>query len=296
MCASATDQSAPEEPPEERLQRTKDQVRRVTVDTSGSLTARALLDLWRGLLNVRLWGMLAWSDLRQQYRRSTFGPLWITLSLAVFIGALGFLYADLFNKPLEVFIPHLTLGVIVWRMLSGIIEQGCTSFIAGEGIIKQLYAPLSVHAYRVVARQVLIVAHHSIIFVVVAFAFRMTPTAQWLLAVPGFLLIVLTGVWVAILGGIVSTRFRDVPQMVSAITQVIFFLTPVIWIADLVPQRAIFLYYNPFYHYIELVRAPLLNRPVDLWHWQFAGAAAVAGWIVTLLAYRKFRSRIAYWL
>ena len=50
-------------------------------------------DLRAGLLLWRLWGMLAWHDIRARYRRSKIGPLWMTLSVAIFIGFLGLLYS-----------------------------------------------------------------------------------------------------------------------------------------------------------------------------------------------------------
>jgi ABC-2 type transport system permease protein len=270
--------------------------RALLIDTQKSLMRRALGDLWMGLVDFRRWGALAWSDMRRQYRRSTFGPFWITLSMAVFICLLGLLYSGLFNRPVEIFIPHLTAGIILYRVISGTLEEGSRCFINAEGVIKQMAAPLSIHAYRVVASQMLTLAHHSIVFAAVALTFRIMPTTQWLYAGAGLLLFILTGVWVCLLAGLASVRFRDIPQMLQSVTLVIFFLTPVIWMADSMPRRALFLQLNPFYHYIELVRAPLLNQAIDPRHWLFAIGVTIAGWIVTLFVYRRFRPRVAYWL
>jgi len=264
--------------------------------TAGSRLSRALKDLWDGLLLYRLWGVLGWSDIRQQYKRSTFGPLWITLSMALFIVILGILYAYLFRRDLAVYMPHLTLGYILWTAISTFVESGTRSFIGADGIIKQLFAPLSVHAYRLAWVNLLTLAHHAVIFVGVAIYFSIAPSLKWLLVIPGLLLVTLTGVWVTLLLGMVSARFRDIPQLIGSVMRVMFFLTPVIWQADLVPHRAVFLTANPFYHYIELIRGPLLNKPIDPLHWQVAIAVTVIGWIVTIFVFRTFRARIAYWL
>lgn len=85
-------------------------------------------------------------------------------------------------------------------------------------------------------------------------------------------------------------------MLVQSVTRVMLFLTPVIWMADLMPRRAIFLTWNPFYHYIEIVRAPLLERPFDPLHWQVAIGGTLIGWVVTLAIYTRFRPRIPYWL
>src|SRR5262249_35858658 len=119
---------------------------------------------------------------------------------------------------------------------------------------------------------------------------------EWLLVIPGLVLIVLTGAWVVLLLGLICARFRDIPEIVRSVMRVVFFLTPVIWQPDLVSRRAVFLTTNPFYHYIELLRGPLLNKPFDPLHWYVAGALTIGGWIVTLALYQRFRQRIAYWL
>jgi ABC-type polysaccharide/polyol phosphate export permease len=264
--------------------------------TAGSPLQRALDDLWQGLLLYRFWGLLAWKDVRRHYRRSTLGPLWITFSMAIFIGLLGILYAQLFNRPLAIYIPHLTVGYTIWTMISSFVERGSKCFTAAEGIIKQTCAPLSVHAYRVVGLDIITFAHHAVLFIPVAIIFSVTPQPQWLLAIPGLILIVLTGTWVALLLGLICTRFRDIPEMIKSVMRVMFFLTPVIWHPDLVSRRAIFLTANPFYHYIELVRGPLLNKPIDPLHWYVAGAITFGGWLVTIAVYQRLRFRIPYWL
>ena len=269
---------------------------KIVVNTAASPTKRALMDLWTGLLQFNLWGLLGWADVRNQYRRSTLGPLWITLSTGIFVATLGLLYAGLFDRALEHYVPHLAIGYIIWGMIATFIESGAKCFISAERIIKQLAAPLSVHVYRLMWSTLLTVAHHAIIFVIVAMVFQITPTMQWLLVIPGFLLIFATGMWVILFLGMLSARFRDVPQIVQSAVRVLFFLTPVIWMPETNAERAAFLTVNPFYHYIELVRAPLLNQPIDPLHWQVAGAITLVGWIFTLIVYRRFRPRVAYWL
>lgn len=270
--------------------------KRKVVTSDRSMTRRAIDDLIGGLLRVNIWGVLGWSDIRQQYRRSTLGPLWITLSMAAFVLFLGILYAQLFNRPLHIYMPHLAIGYILWSMISNFVEGGSRCFINAEGIIKQLAAPLSVHAYRLIWANLLTLAHHAIIIVVVMAVFQIQPNQNWLLAIPGLLLILLTGGWVILLLGTLSARFRDIPQIVQTVMRMLFFLTPVLWMPEFIPRRAIFLTANPFHHYLELVRGPLLNKPIDPLHWQVAGALTVIGWIVTLLIYRRFRQRVAYWL
>ena len=66
-----------------------------------SATERALLDLVRGARAHHLWGLLGWQDIRRRYRRSILGPFWITISMGVFVAALGTLYGALLKVEIS---------------------------------------------------------------------------------------------------------------------------------------------------------------------------------------------------
>jgi ABC-2 type transport system permease protein len=263
---------------------------------------RAADDLSGGWRQRQLWGHLAWQDIRQRYRRSVLGPIWITISMAVTAIALGILYAGLFGNDLSVQLPYILVGFIVWAFISGCISEGSEVFIANEGLIKQLPAPLSVHVYRLVWRQILFFAHNLIVYAVMFVFFPQPLNWGSLLAIPAFVLLAVNGAWVALLLGIVTTRFRDLAPITQSLVQLLFFLTPIVWIyQDLldnaaIASRARLVEFNPLLHFIEIIRQPMLGQEQHLRHWVVVGVITVVGWALTLVALRRFRSRIAYWV
>ena len=261
-----------------------------------SQTALALRDVAEGARAFRLWGMLGWQDVRQRYRRSTLGPFWLTISMGALVGGLGVLYAGLFRMDVADYLPFVAAGLILWGLISGLITEGSAAFIGAEGIIKQVNLPLSVHVYRVVWRNFIVFAHNVVIYVAAAVFFSIQPGWTGLLVLPGLALLCLNGVWVGLLLGLISARFRDVPQIAASIVQVAFFLTPIIWKPELLPERAFILDLNPFFHLLELVRAPLLGQAPGLVSWLAASGITLGGWLVTLVMYRRYRWRIAYWV
>ena len=109
-------------------------------------------DMTAGSKMYQLWGKLGWNDIIQRYQRSILGPLWLTISMGVLIGALGFLYANLFKMDLSTYLPFLTVGFILWQLVSGILLDGCNAFVSAEGIIKQIKLPLSLHICHLLFR------------------------------------------------------------------------------------------------------------------------------------------------
>ncbi|GAB3357553.1 galactan export ABC transporter permease subunit Wzm/RfbD [Modestobacter lapidis] len=265
---------------------------------------RAADDLVGGWGQRQLWGHLGWQDIRQRYRRSLLGPIWITISMAVTAVALGILYAGLFGNELSVQLPYILVGFIVWGFISGCISEGSEVFIANEGLIKHLPSPLSVHVYRLVWRQVLFFAHNLAVYAVMLIIFPQQLSWTSLTAFPAFLLLTLNGAWAALLLGMATTRFRDLTPITQSIVQLMFFLTPIVWIyEDLVnspnpaiAERARLVEFNPFLHFIEIIRQPMLGQDQQIRHWIIVLAITVVGWAVTLVVLRRYRARISYWV
>ena len=262
------------------------------------LAKKGWIDIYAAFKNYELAGVLGWQDIRQRYRRSSLGPFWLTISMAVLIGALGLIFGNLFNVPTHDFLPFLTLGLILWTLISTILNEGCTGFVMAEAMIKQISLPLFIHILRILWRNLIIFAHNMVVYPLILLFFWMPPQLTALWSVAGLVLLMLNLSWMSLLLGIFCSRFRDVPQIISNLLQVFFYVTPIIWMPQLLPKRAsIFLLdANPFFHLIQIVRAPLLGIAPSALNWQFSILLALVGWLGTVLFYGRFRSRIAYWL
>jgi ABC-type polysaccharide/polyol phosphate export permease len=256
----------------------------------------AIRDIVAGAYLWQIWGALGWQDIVLRYHRSRVGPFWLTISMGVTIGAIGVVYAGLFKADFAKYLPHVAIGVVVWGLISGLVNDGCSAFIGGQASIKQVRLPLSVYVYRVVWRNLIIFGHNFLIVVVVALIFDIRPGWIALLALPAILLLCLNGVWLGLLLGLLSARFRDVPQIVTNAMQVVFFVTPIIWQPDLLPNRPLVVTFNPFFYLVEIVRAPLSGESTPIRYWLTVLAVIFAGSAVALAMYARFRRRIPYWI
>jgi len=114
--------------------------------------------------------------------------------------------------------------------------------------------------------------------------------------IPGFVLLAINGLWISILLGLVSTRFRDVPPIVGSFLQVLFFMTPIIWPAEMLGHWQALATYNPLFAMVDVVRAPLLGVPTAKTSWIILSAMTILGCAITFAVFARFRSRIAYWI
>lgn len=258
----------------------------------------ALASVFAGLRQYPLAATLGWQDIKQRYRRSKVGPFWLTISMGVMIASIGIVFGQIFNSPMKEYLPFLAAGIIFWGFISGVINDGCLGFVAAEGIIKQLPIPLFVHILRAVWRNFLIMLHNLAILPVVMLVLGVPITPYILLVLPGLALVLINLTWMALLLGVVSTRFRDMPNIIASILQVTFYLTPIIWMPNLLPARAstMMLATNPFFHLLEIIRTPFLGQMPNVTSWLVVLLMTLVGWIITLKVFGRYQHRLAYWL
>lgn len=256
----------------------------------------AISDINKGVKSATIWSVLGWQDIKQRYRRSVLGPFWLTISTAIMVAALGFLYASLLGQEVKEFIPHVGIGLIIWTFLSTLVLESSIVFTSSEGMIKQIRMPLTVHVCRMVWRNVMVFAHNAVILICLLF---LIPEINMLdlLTIPfAVFLMALNGLWIGLVLGVVCTRFRDVSQILTNFVQVLFFVTPVFWKPELLADRAWIAEYNPAYHFIELVRSPMVGGGIPEHSWLITISITLVGFIVAIAVLAKYRSRVAYWL
>ncbi len=274
---------------------TKDEVP-ITRITAGSVPAQAHADLVNGARLYELWIRLAFHDIRQRFRRSMLGPIWLTISMGIMIGALGLVFSTLFHQEIAKTLPYISTGIIFWGLLTVCITEGTSVFISAESFIRNVPIPLSLHFYRMMARNVIIWGFNMVIYIIVVIYFRVSVGWNALLFIPGFFLFFINVAWISLATGVISTRYRDVPQVITNVIQVIFFVTPIFWSPETLPNRPVFVLFNPFYHLIEIVRAPLLGQVPASANWAVCGGMAIAGFGFTAWLFRRAHARIAYWV
>ncbi|MBI3563086.1 MAG: ABC transporter permease [Gammaproteobacteria bacterium] len=256
----------------------------------------AIKDLIQGLLSFRIWSMLAWQEIRQRYRRSTLGPLWLTLSTGIMILAMGPLYGGLFGQTLDSYFLYLATGIVSWQLISTTIQDSCLAFIGSEGFIKQLKLPLSLYVLRIIWKNLIIYLHTLVIVVIIYIFFPPPIPFQMLFFVFGIFLFSVNAIWVGIVVGLLCARFRDITPIVTSIVGVMFFITPIMWPVKMLGGRLLITELNPFYHFMEIIRGPIIGDQIQPISWIMVILITLFGYLFMLLLYSRFRARIAYWI
>jgi ABC-type polysaccharide/polyol phosphate export permease len=262
-------------------------MRRLTADLAGSLR------------NPEFWALSSWLDIVVRYRQSRLGMFWLITPAIVYIWGVGAAFAKLMGFPLVEYATHVGLGYLVLRMISSVVIESTSAFAASSPFILDGHVRLTDFVLRVIAKALFYFVAALPVLVV---ALAVYPDPQWAGLVPAgaaFLLIIVNAVWIGTVCGLIGARFPDLGQLVANIFMFTFLLTPIIWHASTMPPdslRGTLMRLNPFFHMIELVRAPLVGDLVEWGSLYYLGAMTVIGWSIAAFAYRRFARFVPLWV
>lgn len=256
----------------------------------------AIADMAVGISQWRTSYKLGLQDIELRYKRSLLGPFWISAALVATILALAFVFSGVFRTNFSTYIAYIGAGLLTWQLLQSLVIEACNSVTEHATFLQNVRMPLTTIAGRIAFRNSIVFAHHIVAVVGLLFLFglQFTPVIAW--ALPGAGLILLLGYFLVMMLGPICARFRDVPLVISSIMQVLFFLTPIFWMPAESAHHPGFILSNPFYHLIELVRAPILGEMATPLNWTFSlWCVGVVG-VLALVSVSFTRKRLPLWL
>ena len=117
-----------------------------------------------------------------------------------------------------------------------------------------------------------------------------------LLAIPAILLYIVDAVLVAMIVGMLTTRFRDVSQAVPNLMRAFFFFTPVLWSVEDRGKLWPIIVANPMYHAIEIVRAPMSGRLPTSLNWIVMLGITALLLLIVLTFFKSGTRQLRVWL
>lgn len=238
----------------------------------------------------------AWGDTKARYRRSVLGPFWIVLGTAIGVAGLGYLWSAILGVDHATLVPSLTMGLVIWQLLSGVVIESTVTFSRYAQIIRNIQTPFTIFPLQLVVRHMINFAHNLIVVLVVMALYVRDYSWIQFLFFPNLLLVFINLLWMGTLIAVLGARFRDLELLIGAVMPMLFFLSPVIYRPENLQMQGWLLLVNPFAYFIEAIRDPLIGM-VPGWH-IYAGllGMTIIGWTITLWLLSSRHSRIAFWV
>jgi ABC-type polysaccharide/polyol phosphate export permease len=228
---------------------------------------------------------------------SRLGKWWPTIGLAIRIAFVGSIFGLVLGSRPGDYVPWLATGWAVWAMISSSLTGAASSFASSKGMMLALAMPKQAFVVKVIVKEFLLLVQNSLLVFLVVIVTGTRIGFELLLIVPG---LILTTVFLYGLGLILAplvARFKDFGPFISSIVGVMFFVLPIMWKPESIESELahLILGLNPLYHYLQIVRLPLLSEvPTDI-NYLLATAGAVGFLVIGLIVMNRTRNKIVYW-
>jgi lipopolysaccharide transport system permease protein len=267
------------------------------VSANYSLTLRGWDDLVRGLANWRIWHLMGIGTIRRRYSRSRIGQFWTTISMGIMITVMGLVWSALWKMPLNEIFPFIATGLVLWTFLTGTINDACNALIGSSHYFLNQGMSFSTPIYAAIYSQLIILLHNMIIVVLILIIFPQPLSLEMFLVIPGFVLTLITLVWVSCIIATLCARYRDLIQLISSILTTALYVTPIMFKPDFIPSRYQWINtVNPFAVFISIMRDPLVGREIPWENWAVALAIAVIGTIIMVPFIGRVGKRVIFWI
>ena len=253
--------------------------------------------IWRARY---FWVHLAMADLRSRWRRSFFGALWSIIQPLGMTLLLALVFSKMFNSDIYSYAPYILSGIIVWKCIIACVTGGALSFVQADAYIKQFQHPLAIYTLRTVLTSIIVLALAST--ALLGWALIVLPENfgwHWLSVLTIFPLLALVLWPLSTLLAYIGARFRDVPHATGLIMQALWFISPVYFEVKMFRKGGldILVDYNPIYHVLQLVRAPLLDGVwPTLANYMFPLVTAVVFALLAWLVGRSAEKKVIFYL
>jgi len=245
------------------------------------------------------WWHLAMADIRAKYRRSYLGILWGILQPLAMTGILTFVLARIFKMEMKFFAPYIFSGMVFWDFFCICATCGCMSIANAAGYIMQFNHPLAIYPLRTTLTAFInMLLGMAGLFVWSLLIFPGNFGFCWLSLLPAFLIYLLTGWMYSIVTGFYGIRFQDLVPLLTLVMQALWFASPIYFPVETfkIPELRPFLEYNPIYHLLELIRAPLLSgKWPTFYNWSWSIGLFLIFFIFAVFATRKLEKTTVYY-
>ena len=228
---------------------------------------------------------LIYRDVTARYKRSVLGIAWTMLNPLGTMIILSVVFSHVFPS-IEGYVAYVLSGLLVWNFFAQSTAAGMNSLVLGGDLFRRIYLPRTVFAISAVGTGVVNLVISLVPLLLVMLVVGVKISASFFLVVIPIILMAAFSLGVTLLLSSVGVFFPDVVEMYQIAIQALFYLTPVLYKLDILPEGVQFwVRLNPLVYFVDIFRLSTFYG--QLFSWKIFGLSTgvaaltlIAGWWV----------------
>lgn len=228
-----------------------------------------MLSLFKEFRDIYKWRELLWQmvarEVKTRYKQSILGYFWVILNPLAQMIVMSFAFSIIMriptnsaeNIPYSIF---LFIGLLPWNLFSGSLSSACSSLVSSSSLITKVYFPRSILVISTILAKIVDFLFANIVLIIYMIAYRMPISINILWVIPIFFIQQIFTLGLSLFFSAANLLYRDIQYLLNLILILWMYLTPVMYPADLVPERYRFVFQlNPMAVIINAYRQTILG-------------------------------------
>lgn len=195
------------------------------------------------------------NDMRSRFARSKLGGLWMILQPLAQVAIYALVLSRIMAAKLPginnryAYVIYLMAGMIAWSLFAEVVTRSVTIFVDNGNLMKKMAfprvcLPIIIAGSSLVNNLLLLVTSVGLFLLI---GHPLSMAMLWLPLLIGINLAFAVGLGLIL--GVLNVFVRDVAQVMTVVLQLLFWLTPIVYMPSIIPDRLrTVLEFNPMMH------------------------------------------------
>jgi len=225
-------------------------------------------------------------DITARYKRSALGIAWTMLNPLGMMIILAIVFSEVFRITIEGYPAYVLSALIAWTFFSQTSSNTISTLVWGGDLLQRIYIPRSTFAISAIGTGLVNLILSMVPLVLVNLFIGIPLHATLLLSPFVMIFLAMFSLGIGLLISTIGIYFADVVEMYQIVLSAWFYITPIIYPLDVLPQNIqVWLRFNPTVHLINLFRDLVFVGTIPpIQNWLLclliSSATLLLGWLV----------------
>lgn len=253
-------------------------------------------DIVRGFFRIPLAIALAREDLKDRYRRSVFGITWIIISFVAFIAVKALVFGSMFSAEDYNYFSHLVIGFALFGFISSVVTGSVNLYVSNKTWVLSSNLPYTLYAHALITRNFIeLFILLAVAGILIFFAGSINFEGAWTI-IPAIILYYVTAFGLCLALSPLGARLRDLVYAIQTMMRIVFFATPIIWVAQPGTMQETIARWNPLTYYIDIIRKPFVEGVIPHQSWTIVLIMTSVILLIGLVVSGHTRKAITRWV
>lgn len=211
-----------------------------------------------------LWQMVG-REVKARYKQSILGYFWVILNPLAQMLVMTFAFSLILRIPTNAAanIPYsvfLFTALLPWNLFSNSLISASNALVNSSSLITKVYFPRTILIIATIIAKIIDFLFASTILIAFMIYYQIPVTLNVLWVIPIFLIQQIFTIGISLFVAAANLLYRDIQYLLGLLLTLWFYITPIIYPVDLVPEKLRFVYQlNPMSVIINAYRQVILG-------------------------------------